>query len=184
VIWRCQRHRAVVFLKALTLSLMCAAVPAVAEEPVTHVHVGDHELKSIMDRGLSGSPTLRQIVDALDAAPIQVFVGCDALMPHGLSGRLNFVSTVGGVRYVRIAVRCSLSSQRQLSYLAHELQHALEIADNSAIADLDSMESYYSDYGFSTHMSPSTRTFETDAAIEVQRRVDEEMEEAVRKGHR
>jgi hypothetical protein len=161
-----------------------AAVPALAEEPVTHVHVGDHELKSIMDHGMSGSPTLRQIVAALDAAPIQIFVGCDALMPRSLSGRLNLVSTVGGVRYVRIAIRCSLSSQRQLSYIAHELQHALEIADNSAIADLDSMESYYADYGFSTHMSPSTRTFETDAAIEIQRRVDEEMEEADKKGHR
>ena len=32
--------------------------------------------------------------------------------------------------------------------LAHELQHALEIGENPAVTDVDSMESYYEGAGF------------------------------------
>ncbi len=116
------------------------------------------------------------MVDRLDSTPIQVFVGCDLTMPESLSGRLNLVSSVAGVRYVQVTIRCSLSSRRQLSFLAHELQHALEIADNAEIADADSMESYYADVGFQTHIDGADRTFETDAAIAIQHLVEREMD--------
>jgi len=98
-------------------------------------------------------------------------------MPEGLSGRLNFVSSVGGVRYVQVIIRCWLPTRRQLSFLAHELQHALEIATNSEIAGADSMESYYTDVGFQTFIDGVHRGFETDAAIAVQNQVDREMNE-------
>ena len=127
---------------------------------------------------MAGSETFRTLVARLDGAPIQVFANCDSQLPEGLSGRLRFVSSVGGVRYVQVAVRCSLPPRRQLSFLAHELQHAVEIADNVEIADADSMESYYADVGFETHVDNSHhRSFETDAALSVQRRVERELKD-------
>jgi len=161
-----------------TLSIVCGATTAFAAERVSHVHIGDRGLIALMERGLAGSDTFRSVVAGLDAAPIQVFVGCDVLLPDGLSGRLKLLSSVGGVRYVQVGIRCSLSTRRQLSFLAHELQHALEIADNSEIADADSMESYYADVGFEIHADNNHhRSFETDAAIDTQRRVDREMKD-------
>jgi hypothetical protein len=118
----------------------------------SHVHVGDHGLKALMSRGMADSETFRSIVAQLDAAPIQVFAACDSFMPDGLSGRLNFVSSVRGVRYVRVAIRCWLSPRRQLAFLAHELQHALEIANNPDIDEADSME----------HLTPTTASRLTD----------------------
>jgi hypothetical protein len=158
----------------LCLALVCLAVAPAAQQ-VSHVHIGDRLLNAIFERGMRGSVTFRSVVSRLDAAAIQVFVGCDALMPDNLSGRLIFLSNVSGVRYVRIGLRCALSSKQQLSYLAHELQHALEIGDNAEVTDLEGMESYYSDNGFRTHVPNTYLSFETDAAIAVQRLVDQEM---------
>ena len=171
-------RRAVVAVWGTILSIGYGVPTTCAAERVSHVHIGDHGLKAVMDRGLAGSETFRSIVARLDASPIQVFANCDLLLPEGLSGRLKFVSSVGGVRYVQVSIRCSQATLRQLSFLAHELQHALEIADNSEIADADSMESYYADVGFETHVDNNHhRSFETDAAIDTQRRVEREMKE-------
>jgi hypothetical protein len=126
----------------------------------------------VLEGGIARSKTFRWLVDQLDAAPIEVFAKCDSFMPDVLAGRLNFISSVSGVRYVQVAIRCTLTPRRQLSFLAHELQNVLEIASNPDIADADSMESYYSATGFQTHIDGiDQRSFETDAAISIQRRV-------------
>jgi len=142
-----------------------------------HVHVADRDLSVLMERGMAGSKTFRTLVEQLDAAPIQVLVSCNSFMPDSLSGRLQFISSVGGVRYVQVTIRCSLAPRRQLAFLAHEFQHALEIAENPEIADADSMESYYADIGFATRVDGVERTFETAAAVAMQHLVDREMNE-------
>ena len=158
------------------LSMALNTAPTFAGEGHARVHTGDRDLKALMERGAAGSETFRSLLDQLDAAPIQVFARCDSFMPDGLAGRLDFVASVGGVRYVRVAIRCTFASRQQLSFLAHELQHALEIANNPDIADADSMESYYAAAGFQTHIDGvNQRGFETDAAIAVQHRVDHEL---------
>ena len=118
------------------------AAATFADEDTLHIHVSDGGLKTLMERGTAGSATFRLLVEQLDAAPIQVLVRCDSYMPDGLSSRnLNLVASVGSVRYVRVAIRCSLPFRKQLSMLAHELQHALGIANNPEVVDADSMES-------------------------------------------
>ena len=131
---------------ALTMALNVA--PAFANEGGSrHVHHSDSNLATLMERGMTGSETFRSLVAQLDAAPIQVLTKCDVSMPDTVSGRLNLVTSVQGVRYVQVAIRCTLS-RRTVSFLAHELQHALEIANNPEIDDADSMESYMRTWGF------------------------------------
>jgi hypothetical protein len=170
-------HRLALSIFGALLAIAWLDATAFARVGDRHVHVGDDGLKTLIVRGIEGSATFRSILAQLDAAPIQVFAECDSFMADGLSGRLNFVSTVRGVRYVQVAIRCTLSSRRQLAFLAHEFQHALEIATNLEIADDDSMENYYAGAGFQTHVDGISRTFETDRAIAIQRRVDHEMSE-------
>jgi hypothetical protein len=47
-------------------------------------------------------------------------------MPTYVGARLNFVTSVNGLRYVRVDIDCTLSQRRQIALLAHELQHALD----------------------------------------------------------
>ncbi|MEO8256279.1 MAG: hypothetical protein ABI868_02940 [Acidobacteriota bacterium] len=159
----------------LAMAMASSAAGAFALDGTSHIHVSDRILKGLIERGMAGSETFQSVVAQVDAAPIVVFVNCDLFMPTGLGGRLHFMSTVGRIRYVRVALRCTLPSSRQLSMLAHELQHALEIAGNPAIEDADSMESYYEEAGFATYSDGTHRGFETDAAIAVQRRVYREL---------
>ena len=155
--------------------MIVSAAPAFANEGGSqHIHHSDSNMATLMDRGIAGSETFRSLVAQLDAAPIQVLTKCDLSLPDSVSGRLNLVTSVQGVRYVQLAIRCTLST-RSVSFLAHELQHALEIANNPEIDDADSMESYYAEVGFPTYLVGSHRSFETDAAIMIQRRVYEEL---------
>ena len=163
------------FLFVVAMSMACRAATMVAAAAESHVHVLDRRLQTVMARGLAGSETFRSLVAQLDASPIQVYAICDSFMPNGLAGRFTFVASVDGIRYVRVTIRCSLSSKLQLSFLAHELQHALEVAVNPEIEDADSMESYYAEAGFETHVNGRHRSFDTEAAIAVQQRVYQEM---------
>ncbi len=140
-----------------------------------HIRVLDPILKEFFDHGVQQSPTLRALVDKVEATPILVFIEGDIRMPTYIGARLNFVTSVNGLRYVRVDIDCTLSPRRQIALLAHELQHALEIGERTDILDADSMESLYEDIGFESFENGSHKSFETEAAIAVQRAVDDEM---------
>jgi hypothetical protein len=91
-----------------------------------HIRVLDPVLKELFDHGVQQSPTLRALVDKVEAAPILVFIEGDIRMPSYVGARLNFVTSVNGLRYVRVDIDCTLSPRRQIALLAHELQHALD----------------------------------------------------------
>jgi len=121
------------------------------------------------------SPTLRALVEKVEAAPILVFIEGDIRMPVFVGARLNFVTSVNGVRYVRVDIDCTLSPRRQIALVAHELQHALEIGERTDILDAEGMESLYEEIGFQSSDSGSHRSYETEAAKAVQRAVDDEL---------
>ena len=73
---------------------------------------------------------------------------------------------------------CSLTNRWQVSLLAHELQHALEIGRRPEVHNVDAMELLYESIGFPTVRDGSNRHFETEAAIAVQRAVNEELGDA------
>lgn len=78
----------------------------------------------------------------------------------------------GGVRYVKVQAAWDRPGQRQLATIAHELQHATEIAEAPAIVDDESMaEEYGRRIGFEKDQHHGRRRFESQAAIEAGQRV-------------
>jgi hypothetical protein len=142
------------------------------------VRVIDRDLKALLERGAMHSPTLTALVAEVEATALLVFVECSFRLPSGLGARTNFVTSVGDTRFVRVAVDCSLTSRWQISLLAHELQHALEIGRHPEVHSVDAMELLYESIGFPTVRDGSTRHFETAAAIAVQRAVNQELGDA------
>ena len=160
----------------LILLLIAIAVPHRSyAQGAPHVRILDPVLKELFDHGMQHSPTLRALVEKVEAAPILVFIEGDIRMPSYVGARLNFVTSVNGLRYVRVDIDCTLSPRRQIALLAHELQHALEIGERSDILDAEDMESLYEDIGFESFDNGSHKRFETEAAKAVQRTVDDEM---------
>ena len=160
----------------LTLVLFTLAAPHRSyAQNSPRIRVLDPILKELFHHGVQQSPTLRALVDKVEAAPILVFIESDIRMPIYVGARLNFVTSVNGLRYVRVTIDCTLSPRRQIALLAHELQHALEIGERTDILDAEAMESLYEDIGFESFENGSHKSFETEAAIAVQRTVDVEM---------
>jgi hypothetical protein len=128
----------------------------------------DRRLLAAVERGLRDSPTFRELVNRINASDVVVYVTAEtATLPPGLDGRLTFLSSTGGFRYVVVRVNSNLSAPRLVSLLGHELQHAREIADSDAIVDAVSMAreyatrlGYNSRKGYDEHL-----TFDSQAAI-------------------
>ena len=158
---------------ALLLTLGVPATSTARGGP--HVRVLDPELKLLLEHGMVKSPTLRALVREVEATPILVFAECAARLPSGVGARLNFVTAVGDLRFVRVGVDCSLTHRWQIALLAHEMQHALEVGSHHDVVDVEAMESLYEDIGFRTLSEGTSRHFESKAAMAAQRAVDHEL---------
>jgi hypothetical protein len=159
----------------LVILLTVVFAQGAAAQSTPHLRVFDRDLKALLERGMTQSPTLNKLVAEVEAMPLLVFVECSFRLPSGVGARTNFVTSVGDTRFLRVGVDCGLTQRWQVSLLAHEIQHALEIGRHRQVMDVDAMESLYENIGFPTIRDGSTRHFETDAAIAVQRAVHEEL---------
>jgi len=176
------RHSARSFLLLCLLvatpSLSMAAEP-IAENPRRPpIRSTDRRLRSLLEEGLRTSPTLRALVARLHASDVVVYLQCDG--PGAPDGRLTFLSAVGGYRYV--VVRMSrFSRMQQIAMMAHELQHAVEIAETPAIVDGESLVREYKRIGYVNTLSPLPGVaFDTRAAVRAGEQVMKElMQEAL-----
>ncbi len=159
----------------ITALLLTGAGTASADGASPHIRIRDRILRSLLDHGLAHSSTLNTLVAQIEESDVLVFVDCNLFLPSGVAARLTLVTSVGTMRYVRVEVRCSLQPRLQLAMLAHEFQHAVEVADTPAITDNDSMANFYEGIGFQTFTDGTHKAFETAAAIAMQKRVDEEV---------
>jgi hypothetical protein len=159
-----------------SLTLLCLLFPLIAApslsmaaEPITDaprrppIRSTDRRLRSLLDRGLRISPTLRALVARLHASDVVVYLQCDG--PGAPDGRLTFLTKAAGYRYVVVRMAL-LSRSQQIAMMAHELQHAVEIAETPAIVDGPSLEREYRRIGYENVWSPLPGlSFDTRAAV-------------------
>jgi hypothetical protein len=143
-----------------------------------HVRALDSRVRAAIAGGIEGSPLFRDLVAQLDASDVIVYVESDPLMPERLQGRLTFVSSAGGRRYVMVRIACAIRGAQQIAILGHELQHAVEIARAPSVVDEPSLAAEYRRIGFSSRVMRQGAGFDSRAAIEAGQRVWHEM------GHR
>lgn len=143
----------------------------------------DVHVYTLVEQGLRESPTFRALVERLERSDVIVYLLPDVSPPTGIAGRLTFLSATGGVRYVAVRLRPLGSAVREVAMLAHELQHAVEIAERSSIVDEETLLREYLRIG---HPNPSVgqgSAFDTRAAIDVGHQVYREMASIVSAPH-
>lgn len=169
-------------------SALCFAGTATASPDVPHVRSSTPAFLTALARGRTLSPTLAAALDRLDATDVLVYV-VDGRCPTATDTCLRLVPTAGrGTRIVRVDVRFSdarpTSSIRRADVLtgrlAHELAHALEIADRPEVVDGLSLDAFYREVGFAGRASTG-RAFETDAAQRLGQQVEQEVRRAPRR---
>src|SRR5580765_7193432 len=110
--------------------MMLALVITSQNAAERHVRATEPRILALIDAGLSRSATFRRLVEALDASDVIVYIE-PKLTRQDLGGFLSHQMIARGVfRYLRIAVKMQGAEGRLVPLLAHELQHAVEVAQS------------------------------------------------------
>lgn len=141
--------------------------------PTRHVRALTPDTASLLAQGVRRSRTFAQLVARLERSDVIVQILPSSTLKPSVAGRLLLVPGRKVQRFVRIEIRMEGTTADLVSVLAHELRHAVEIADAPDVQDSDSLERLYRRIG---HGGPSVDGFDTDAAIRAGRQVRAEIE--------
>jgi hypothetical protein len=172
------KHRPFLLMPLLTAAIVITAAQAVhaseAVAPFPHVRPQDSQMRALIDDAIASSATVRALVARIAASDVVVFVACERNPSVKAQGRLNFMTSAGGLRYLVIRLKPARRSAA-VAMLAHELQHAAEIADTPSIVDGESLGREYGRIGYRSQTSHGGVAFDTKAAVETGRRVAAEL---------
>ena len=159
-------------IRFLLASLIVSLAAGRAHAGPPHLRPLTDSTKIIIERGLAQSAEFRALVQRLNRSDVVVYVSEDYFQSKALAGQLSFMTKAGGYRYVRVRLQWRSYDIQQIATLAHELQHALEIAGRPDIVDHESLARAFADFG---HQRPGPSgvngMFETTAAMEAGDRV-------------
>lgn len=169
----------------LTVFTLSAAVPTAAESPPddahAHVRMTDKRLHQLVHEGLRNSDTFRSLVARLEQSDVVVYFECDGA--GGPAGRLTFVSAAAGIRYLHVRVSRLGSREQQIALIAHELRHAVEIADAPDVVDVASLGAAYERIGYVNHgVATPGVAFDSEAAVRAGHQVLRELSGRQRSG--
>jgi hypothetical protein len=159
----------------LVVAVLFASSPQAADQVFSDPHVRMLEpcRGSLVEDAARLSPTVRELVETLERSDLVVYVRCALLKNSSITGRLSFLGAVADRRYVVVEIRLHDQYSSQISTLAHELQHAVEVAQAPSIRDNASMAAHYRQIGIAIDRHPLI--FETLAAREIGDRVHREL---------
>ena len=156
----------------LTIMMLSLALTA-QDSPERHVRATTPRILELIDAGLSRSETFRRLVATLNESDVIVYIE-PKLTHQALGGYLaHNVVAQGNYRYLHIAVQTQGSERRLVSLLAHELQHAVEVAQAPEARDAESLERTFSRLAVMFGCGGTT-CYETQAAKNVEHIVNEE----------
>ena len=153
-------------------ALLCCLATTAAAQTAGAVRPEHPDLRKMIDAGIDRSATFRTLVDRLNAGSLVVYVRFDRC-PRAVAACTRFVTPQGTTRRLLIVLdRFGRAPWQLIALLAHELQHALEIAGAPDVVDLPSFHHLYATTGRRVSAG-----YETDAAIRVARIVAAELAE-------
>ena len=160
------------------VAMMMLVSALAAQDPAAHhVRTTDPKIRELFEAGMSRSATFRRLVDLLDHSDVIVYAE-PKMTRQALGGYLSHSIVRGGdYRYVHIAVDVRGASGRLVPLLAHELQHAIEIAEHPDVRDAQSVEQLFDRLAI-TFGCGSTTCSETQAAKDVETTVGAELKAA------
>jgi hypothetical protein len=129
---------------ACTLALTTGTPEPAPLEPIGfHVRATDPSTREWLRIGAAESATFRSLLARLVVSDVIVYIGTVDRIVGGSAGQLYFVTATPSVRYVRIELASGGNEREMVSLVAHELQHAVEIAAAPRVRDRQSMALLY-----------------------------------------
>ena len=147
---------------------------------LTHVRGTTAPLQALIADTAERSPAFRAMLDRLEASTVIVYVRVAPLPTLTLDGRTAFLKVdtpTPDARLLVVELSCHRPILAQTATLAHELRHAIEIADAPWVVDPDTLERYYAQIGIRLDPIGQPARFETVAAQQAAARVRRELAE-------
>lgn len=144
------------------------------ESPERHVRTVDPHVQALLADGLAHSPTFGALVARLNASDVIVYIQPVPALPATLAGRLMLLPIPEPQRYLRIQIRDDRGRREAIAIIAHELRHAVEVADAPDVRDDAAMRRLYERIG-QRSVAPDGHRFETAAARQAADRVRREL---------
>jgi hypothetical protein len=118
--------------------------PGVADDGIAfHVRATDPRAQEWIRSGAASSRTFRSLLTRLGESDLIVYVEIVDRIAGGVVGQMYFVAATGGVRYVRIEVVADGDTGKMVALVGHELQHAVEVANQPRVRDSKSLGMLY-----------------------------------------
>jgi hypothetical protein len=142
-------------------------------------------VKQLLVDGQNGSWTFARLIDDLGQSNVIVLIDVrpdiERSDPH-LVGALQFMAYGGGQRYLRVCLYAYGAAHefRWIATLAHELQHALEVAHADSVENEETFTALYRKIASDRRGD----VFETSSAREIERQVLLELCESTRRNRR
>ena len=141
-----------------------------AQTESARVRPEDAEIRALIDRGMEQSATFRDLIRGLDNADVTVYVR-SSQCSQDVPSCLFWASADTNARRVLIKIdRFGRSPDELTALLAHELQHANEVASDLEITNLASFQHSFAARGWKHGAG-----FETEEARKISKRVAAEL---------
>jgi hypothetical protein len=141
-------------------------------EPLRRVRSVDPHVTALLREGLKRSATFGDVVAAVNASDVIVYILRVNRLAPTIAGQLTIVPVPHEQRYLRIQVLDRLSPNETIALIGHELRHALEVAAAPDVRDQRGLEALYERIG---EPGGQLHTFDTRAAQNTGRRVKMEL---------
>lgn len=115
--------------------------------PVVRVRTTDRVVRALIDEGQRRSVTFADLVAAVNATDVIVYVQLVDKLPPNVAGQLMLVPVPNQQRYLRIQVRRAMAPNEIISLIGHELRHALEVAAAPGVRTQGQMATLYQQIG-------------------------------------
>lgn len=143
--------------------MMLPSVAAQDAAPDTHVRALDESARRLIVEARSASPTVARLIATLDHSDVIVLTSV-TFMSGGVAADTRFVSVTRCMRILSLRIDRLAAPWDQITYLGHELQHALEVASAPRVRSDSDLRALMTRIG---RNRGSGRQFETDRAIQV-----------------
>jgi len=155
-----------------TLTILALALTA-QDSSARHVRSTEPGIVTLIEAGILGSATFRGLIETLNESDVIVYIKLNRTR-QALGGYLSHtIVAQGHYRYLSIGAEIAGSRRRLVSLLAHELQHAVEVARAPEARDSESLERLFSGLAVKFGCG-GTSCFETQAAKDVEHSVHRE----------
>ena len=154
-------------------TVVLLATPVFSQPTLQRVIVVEPTLVTLVEDGRTRSPTFRDLIDRIEATEWVVFLQpgwCPEPATQGCL--LHVVGQFQGRRYMRLLVNPRGRHRDQVIVtVAHELQHAVEVATSAGVTDTESMIELQRRIASSRVRLPNAEVYETAAARQVEHAV-------------